>query len=138
MIENGNRVKVHYTGKLEDGQEFDSSIQREPLEFVVGTGQLIEGFEMGIIGLNKGDKTVLTINPEKGYGPVVESMIVQIPRSNAPEDVHVGAQLQAEGDSGQQMIFTVREVNEENVTIDGNHPLAGKILNFEVEILEVF
>lgn len=137
MIENGNRVKVHYTGKLPDGQEFDSSIQRDPLEFVVGTGQLIEGFEMGVMGLNKGDKKVLTIEPEKGYGPIVESMVVQVPRSNVPEDVQVGSQLQVDGENGQPMVFVVREVNEENVTIDGNHPLAGKILQFEVEIIDV-
>ncbi len=137
MIENGNKVKVHYTGKLEDGKEFDSSLQREPLEFVVGTGQLIEGFETGVIGLAKGDKKTLTIAPESGYGPVVESMVVHVPRSNVPPDVQVGSQLQADGENGQPMVFVVREVNEDNIIIDGNHPLAGKTLTFDVEIVDV-
>jgi len=137
MIENGNVVKVHYTGKLENGTEFDSSLQRDPLEFTVGMGQLIRGFEAGVMGMNVGEKKTITITPEEGYGPVHESMVLTIPRSNVPGDVQIGAQLQAEGQSGEPVIFVVRQINEDNVIIDGNHPLAGKNLEFTIEVVDI-
>lgn len=137
MIQIGNKVSVHYTGRLENGVEFDSSIEREPLEFEVGRGQLISGFEDGIIGMSLGEKKTIHITPEMGYGPVNENLIVTIPRSNVPQDVQVGAQLQAEGQEGQPIVFVVREVNEDNVVMDGNHPLSGKNLLFDIEVVSV-
>lgn len=137
MIENGKKVKVHYTGKLENGTEFDSSLQRDPLEFTVGTGQLIRGFESGLIGMNVGEQKTIKITPEEGYGPVHESMVLTIPKSNVPDDVQVGAQLQADNESGQPVVFVVRQINENEVIIDGNHPLAGKNLIFDVSVVEI-
>ncbi len=137
MIENGKKVKVHYTGKLENGTEFDSSLQRDPLEFTVGAGQLIRGFESGLIGMNVGEKKTIKITPEEGYGPIHESMVLTIPKSNVPDDVQVGAQLQADNEGGQPVVFVVRQINESDVVIDGNHPLAGKNLIFDVSVVEI-
>ncbi len=137
MIENGKLVKVHYTGKLENGTEFDSSLQRDPLEFKVGTGQLIRGFESAIVEMSVGEKKTIKLTPEEGYGPVHESMVLTIPKSNVPSDVQIGAQLQAEGQNGEPVVFVVRQINEDNVVIDGNHPLAGKTLVFDVEVVDV-
>lgn len=138
MIELGKTVKVHYTGKLENGTEFDSSLQREPLEFKMGNGQLIRGFESGIMEMAVGEKKTLKLTPEEAYGPVHESMILTIPKSNVPPDVQIGSQLQAEGQDGNPVVFIVRQVNEDNVVIDGNHPLAGKNLLFDVEVIDVY
>jgi peptidylprolyl isomerase len=137
MIENGKTVKVHYTGKLENGTEFDSSLQRDPLEFTIGAGQLIRGFESGVVGMSVGEKKTLKLSPEEAYGPIHESMVLTIPKSNAPPDVQIGSQLQAEGQDGKDVVFIVRQVNEDNVVIDGNHPLAGKTLLFDIEVVDV-
>jgi peptidylprolyl isomerase len=136
MIKQGNTVKVHYTGKLEDNSVFDSSDGREPIEFQVGSQQVIEGFESAVIGLNKGDKTTVTIASEKAYGEVRSELIQQIPRTQVPNDVQIGAQLQGMDGSGQPFTVTVTEVNEDSVTIDANHPLAGKNLTFDIEVVD--
>lgn len=137
MIKQGDKIKVHYTGKLEDDTVFDTSLERDPIEFTVGSGQVIEGFESCVVGLNVGDKTSVTINPDKAYGPVREDMIIQVPRKNVPQDVKVGSQLQQMGKDGVPITFIVRDVNEENVTVDANHPLSGKVIKFEIEVIEV-
>jgi len=137
MIQLGSKVSVQYTGKLENGVTFDSNVDGEPLEFTVGEGQLIMGFENGIMGMSKGDKRTVKIIPEDGYGPIHESLIVTIPRNNVPPDVEVGAQLQAESQEGHPVVFVVREVNEDNVVMDGNHPLAGKTIFFDIEVLDI-
>lgn len=137
MIKLGSKVSVHYTGKLENGTQFDSSLGRNPLQFTVGEGKLIMGFEKGVIGMSPGEEKTIKISPEEGYGPVHESLVITVPRSNVPPDVQVGAQLQAESQEGQPVVFVVREVNEENVVMDGNHPLAGKNIYFDIKVLEV-
>lgn len=137
MIKLGSKVSVHYTGKLENGTEFDSSLGRDPLQFTVGEGQLIMGFENGVMGMSPGEEKTIKISPEDGYGPIHESLIITIPRSNVPPDVQVGAQLQADTQGGHPVVFVVREVNEDNVVMDGNHPLAGKDIYFEVEVISV-
>jgi peptidylprolyl isomerase len=109
MIQKGNTVKVHYTGKLEDNQIFDSSVGRQPIEFEVGSGQVIPGFENAVIGLQVGDKTEVIINPEQGYGPVREELIMTVPRNQVPLDVEEGAQLQGVGQDGQPFNVTVVE-----------------------------
>lgn len=136
MIKQGNTVKVHYTGRLEDNTVFDSSTNREPLEFEVGSQQVIEGFDSAVIGLNKGDKTTVTITPEKGYGQLREDLIQEVPRNQVPQDVQVGSQLQGVNQTGQPFVVTVTEVTENSVTIDANHPLAGKNMTFEIEVID--
>jgi len=136
MIKQGNTVKVHYTGRLEDNSVFDSSNGREPIEFEVGTQQVIEGFETAVIGLTKGEKTTVTIPSDKAYGESRNELIQQIPRSQVPQDVTVGSQLQGVDPQGQPFTVTVTDVNENFVTIDANHPLAGKTLIFDLEVVD--
>ena len=137
MIENGKVVSVHYVGKFTDGEVFDSSEGREPLQFEVGSGQLIPGFESAIIGKVVGDKVTASITPEEGYGLVREDLIVSVPLDKMPGDVEVGQALEAQGDNGQSAQVFVKEINEDTVVIDGNHPLAGKDLVFEIEVVEI-
>ena len=138
MIENGKVVSVNYVGKFaEDGVVFDSSEGREPLKFQVGSGQIIPGFENAILGKTVGDKVVAKVSPEEGYGLVREDLLVTVPLDKMPGSVEVGQTLEAVGDNEQVVHVIVREINEDSVVIDGNHPLASKNLEFEIEILEV-
>jgi peptidylprolyl isomerase len=138
MIENGKIVSVNYVGRfVEDGVVFDSSEDREPLKFQVGSGQIIPGFENAIIGKSVGDKVVATISPEDGYGLIREDLLVSVPLDKMPGAVEVGQTLEAIGDNEQVVHVIIKEVNEDHVIIDGNHPLASKHLEFEIEILEV-
>lgn len=137
MIENGNVVDVHYVGKLTDGNVFDTSEGREPLKFEVGSGQIIPGFESAVMGKAIGDKVTVTINPEMAYGEVREDLFVQLPLDKMPGDVEVGQMLQAMSDDGRATQVRVHEVNTDNVIIDGNHPLAGQDLIFDIEIVSV-
>ena len=135
----GDTVKVHYTGKLEDGMVFDSSAEREPMEFIIGEGQIIPGFEEAVIGLEPGNSTTTTVPPEKGYGPRRDELVVSVERAQLPEDMdpQVGQRLQSEQEDGQTIAFTVTETAEESITLDANHPLAGKDLVFEIELVEI-
>lgn len=137
-VENGKGVVVHYTGRFEDGTVFDTSLTegREPLNIVLGQGTLINGFEKGLVGLNKGDKKTIEIDPEEGYGEYLDGLVTIIPKDKAPEGVNVGDFLQSTGDKG-TINVVVTEINEEGVKIDANHPMAGKKLIFDVEVLEV-
>jgi FKBP-type peptidyl-prolyl cis-trans isomerase 2 len=137
-VENGKGVVVHYTGRFEDGTVFDTSLAegREPLNIVLGQGTLINGFEKGLVGLNKGDKKTIEIDPEEGYGEYLDGLVTIIPNDRAPEGVNVGDFLQSTGDKG-TINVVVTEINEEGVKIDANHPMAGKKLIFDVEVLEV-
>lgn len=137
MIEQGSIVSVHYTGKFTDGNVFDSSEGRGPLRFRVGSGQLIPGFEMAIIGKEVGDKVTTNISPEDAYGVVREDLIVSVPLDKMPGQVEVGQALEAQGENGQSAQVFVKEVNEDHVIIDANHPLAGKELVFEIEVLNI-
>lgn len=137
MIEKGKVVAVHYTGRLTDGKTFDSSEGREPLTFQVGSGQIIPGFENAILGKNIGDKVTISINPEEAYGQVREDLIVKVGKEQMPGEVEVGQTLQAQADNGQAVNVVVTEVNEDHVVVDGNHPLAGKELVFDIEVVEV-
>jgi peptidylprolyl isomerase len=136
MIENGKKVSVHYTGRLTDGSMFDTSEGREPLKFEMGSGQLIPGFEKALQGKVIGDKVTVNIPADEAYGEVREDLIVSVPKSQMPGNVEVGQSLQAQG-NGQSFNVLVKEILEETVLIDGNHPLAGKELIFDIEVLEV-
>ncbi len=136
MIEIGKIVSVNYVGRfVEDGVVFDSSEDREPLKFQVGSGQIIPGFENAIIGKSVGDKVVATISPEDGYGLIREDLLVSVPLDKMPGAVEVGQTLEAIGDNEQVVHVIIKEVNEDHVIIDGNHPLASKNLECYIEIL---
>ena len=150
-VENGDLVKVHYTGKIQDGEVFDSSLERDPFEFVVGQGQVIPGFENAVLEMNLGDSVSVNITPEEGYGEHVEQMVQSVLTSNLPEGVQAGMQIQGTAPTGQPIIATVVEINEstnfvdtagtthEDVSVakvDFNHPLAGKTLEFEIQLIE--
>jgi FKBP-type peptidyl-prolyl cis-trans isomerase 2 len=135
----GDSVKVHYTGKLDDGTVFDSSVGREPLEFTVGAGQLIAGFDEAVVGMAAGEQKTVRIAAEQAYGPHNPEMTLQVPRSDLPAEIQpeLGMQLEASQEGGHSMVVTVVEVSDESVTFDANHPLAGKALTFEIEVVEL-
>lgn len=137
-IKKGDTVIAHYTGKLEDGTEFDSSRKRMPLEFELGKGMLIPGFEAAVEGHKPGDKIFVTIKPEDGYGPSDPELVFTVARSQVPENIPLkpGTALQLSSDKG-QMDVVITEIGPEEITLDANHPLAGKNLVFEIDIIDV-
>jgi peptidylprolyl isomerase len=137
MITKGNTVDVHYTGKLTTGEVFDSSEGKEPLKFQVGSGQIIPGFEEGLMGKKVGDKITVNIQPENAYGQVREDLFVKVPLDKMPGEVQVGQSLQAVGDDNRPVQVIIKEVNEDHAVIDGNHPFAGKELIFDIEVVSV-
>jgi FKBP-type peptidyl-prolyl cis-trans isomerase 2 len=137
--EQGKKIKVNYTGRLSDGTVFDSSEGREPLEFTLGAGQVIPGFDAGICGMEIGEKKTIEIPSEQAYGPHYDEGVMVVDRSEFPEDMHpeVGDQLQMRQPDGSGMIVVVTCADEKSVTLDANHPLAGKDLIFDVELVAV-
>lgn len=135
----GYTVKVHYTGKLEDGTVFDSSLEREPLAFKLGAGQIIPGFEKAVEGMEPGQKSSTVIPATEAYGPRNEEALVVVQRSQLPPNLEpeVGQQLQMQQQGGRQLPVRVVEVDEAKVTLDANHPLAGQDLAFEIEVVAV-
>lgn len=139
QVKENNTVKVHYTGKLADGQVFDSSEGKEPLAFTLGQGSLIPGFEKGLIDMKVNEKKTINITKEDAYGEPREDLIVEVPKSQLPPDMtpEVGMGLVSRTPEGQEMNLMVVEVKEESVVLDGNHPLAGKDLIFDLEVVEI-
>lgn len=135
----GDKVKVHYTGKLTNGEQFDSSAGRSPLEFTVGAGQMIKGFDSAIPGMEVGHKKTINIAPEDAYGPVNEEAIIEFPKTNIPDSIELkeGLQLQLQSDSGHPVPVVVKEIKENIVVLDANHHLAGKELIFDIELVEI-
>jgi peptidylprolyl isomerase len=135
----GDRVKVHYTGKLQDGTVFDSSIDREPLEFTLGDGNMIKGFDAAVEGLQTGEKVTANIPSVEAYGEKKQDMFVEVPKAEVPENIkpEVGQQLQVQQANGQAMPVVVAEVTEDKIVLDANHPLAGKDLTFEIQLIEI-
>ena len=135
----GDTVRIHYTGRLEDGTVFDSSREREPLELTLGEGKVIPGFERAVEGMTEGEKKTTTIPSQEAYGPRNEEMILSVPRDRLPPelDPEVGQHLQMQGEDGRVFEVTVAETDEEAVTLDANHPLAGRDLTFELEVVRV-
>lgn len=138
MVENGKSVTLHYTGKFEDGTVFDTSLEngREPITTILGQGNLIPGFEKSLIGMNEGEKKEFNIDPEEGYGEYLDGLVTTVEKSRVPGDVKVGDVLRSEGERG-TINVVVTEVTDSHVTLDANHPMAGKKLVFEVEVLTV-
>jgi len=139
IAKDGDTVKVHYTGTLENGEVFDTSQEREPLEFTLGQGQLIPGFEKAVIGLNVGDSTKVDIPSGEAYGELREDLVLNVPKDQLPADVEpqVGMQLQVNQPNGQPVPVRITNITDEELTLDANHPLAGKDLSFKIELVEV-
>lgn len=135
----GDTVKVHYSGTLSDGTVFDSSAGRDPLQFTLGAGQIIPGFERAVEGLAAGDKTTTVIPPEQAYGEHQPEAVLEVPLARLPPDLNpeVGQQLQMQGENGQPIPVRVTGMSDDTVTIDANHPLAGKELTFAIELVAV-
>ena len=138
-VEKGNTVKVDYTGSFDDGQVFDTSEGKQPLEFVVGEGKVIKGFDDAVVGMEKGKEKEVSIDAKDAYGEARSEMKKEIPRENLPKDKEpkVGMGLVLQSPTGQQMPAKIIKVTKENVTLDLNHPLAGKKLNFKLKIVEI-
>lgn len=139
QAKSGDTVKIHYTGTLNDGSQFDSSAGRDPLEFVLGSGQVIPGFDNAVEGMAVGDSKNVQIAPEDAYGPRHEQLIQEVPKTALPEDMtpEVGMGLQSQTPDGQVMQLTVTEVSEATITVDANHPLAGETLTFDIELVAI-
>ena len=139
QAQNGDKVKVHYHGKLRSGETFDSSQGRDPLEFELGSGQVIKGFDEGIKGMQVGDKKTIEIAVVDAYGEKQQEMIIEFPKEQFPPDMNpeAGMQLMMSNGSGQQFPVTIVDVKEESVVLDANHPLAGQELIFDLELVEI-
>ena len=139
QAKSGDTVKVHYSGRLTDGTTFDSSTGRDPLEFKVGNGDVIKGFDDGVTGMAVGDKKTVHIPADEAYGQKEEERVIQFPRANFPPDMEpeVGMQLNMTNGTGQVIPVVVTDVDKENVTLDANHPLAGQDLIFDIELVDI-
>ncbi len=139
QVKTGDTVSIHYTGTLTDGTEFDSSAGRDPLQFEVGSGQIIPGLDKAIPGMEVGDKKVVEIPADEAYGQPNPQAMQAVPRSEIPDNIplELGTQLQVQTPNGQTMPVTVVDVSDSEVTLDANHPLAGKDLTFDIELVEI-
>lgn len=139
QAQNGDKVKVHYHGKLRSGETFDTSEGRTPLEFTLGEGQVIKGFDEGVKGMSVGEKKTVEIPVQDAYGEKSQEMIIEFPKSQFPPEMQpeVGQQLMMNNGAGQQFPVTITEVKDETVMLDANHPLAGQDLIFDIELVEI-
>ena len=139
QVKSGDKIKVHYHGRLTNGETFDKSEGREPLEFEVGSGMVIKGFDDGVTGMAVGDKKTINIPADEAYGPKNPEMIIDMPKERFPKDmeIEVGMPLSMSDGQGQQFQVVVAEVQEEVVILDANHPLAGEELIFDLELVEI-
>ena len=139
LVKNGDKVKVHYHGKLTSGETFDSSEGRSPLEFEVGGGMVIKGFDDGVTGMSTGEKKTLNIPFDEAYGPRNPEMIIEFPKDKFPADMplEVGLPLMMSGAQGEQFQVVVSQIKDESVMLDANHPLAGQDLVFDIELVEI-
>lgn len=139
QVKQNDTVKVHYTGKLANGEVFDSSLERDPMEFQVGKGQLIPGFENGIIDMKVNEKKTLVIPSEEAYGEPRKELIQEVPKDKLPEEIkpEVGMGLVSTTPDGNEIQLVVKEVKDDAIVVDGNHPLAGQELTFEIEVVEI-
>jgi peptidylprolyl isomerase len=139
QVKEGDVVKVHYTGKLVNGEQFDSSVGREPLEFTVGAGQMIKGFDAAMPGMNVGEKKTINIAPQDGYGEKSEEAIIEFPKEHVPADMKLeaGMPLTLSNQEGQPVPVIVVEVKDDVIILDANHFLAGQELVFDIELVEI-
>lgn len=139
QVKSGDTVAIHYTGTLKDGTTFDSSEGREPLSFEVGSGQIIPGLDVALPGMSVGEKKTVEIDCRDAYGPINPGMRQSVPRDGIPAEIplELGTQLQMQTSEGQAVPVTVVEVSDTEVTLDANHPLAGKDLTFAIELVSI-
>lgn len=139
QAKSGDIVTIHYTGTLDDGTEFDSSAGGDPLQFTLGSDQVIPGFSKAVEGMAVGDSKTVNIPPEQAYGPRHEQMVQEVPRTVLPEELEPkeGMALQARNPEGGTVNLIVTAVSDDTITVDGNHPLAGKVLNFDIELVNI-
>jgi FKBP-type peptidyl-prolyl cis-trans isomerase 2 len=137
--ENGQTVKVHYTGKLEDGTVFDSSADRDPLQFTVGENHVISGFEKAVTGMTPGESKTVRIPSDEAYGPHRKELVLNVDRARFPEGVkpELSQRLKVSHADGRKSTVTVTEITESTVTLDANHPLAGRDLTFDIQLVEI-
>lgn len=138
QAKSGDTVRVHYSGKLDDGTVFDTSEKREPLEFTIGGESLIAGFEQAVIGMEPGERKTQRVPSDEAYGPFRNELVHEIQRSQFPEDADLSVGQRFRATAGPEtIILSVVDIGEEQVTVDANHPLAGKDLVFEIELVEI-
>jgi len=139
QVKYGDVVKVHYTGKLTSGEQFDSSTGREPLEFTVGAGQMIKGFDDAIPGMSVGEKKTINISADDAYGQINHEALIEFPKKNVPQDMplETGMQLELKDEDGQSFPVTIIEIKDDVIVLDANHSLAGKELVFDIELVEI-
>ena len=139
QAKNGDTVKVHYTGKLKDGNVFDTSTNHAPLQFTIGDGQIIPGFEQAVIGMNPGESKTTNVSMDEAYGPHRKENLLEVNREHFPAHTEpkVGQQFQIPQQNGRKLIVTVADISESSITLDANHPLAGKDLTFDIELVEI-
>jgi len=138
-VKRGDTVKVHYTGTLDNGDVFDSSKEKEPVQFTIGNQEVISGFEQAVMGMTPGESKTTKISALRAYGPHRKELVVEVERKNINDDIdpQIGQRLQIKQPDGQQFLVTVTEVSDVKVKLDANHPLAGKDLTFEIKLVEI-
>ena len=136
---NGDTVKVHYTGKLENGEVFDQSTEGDPLEFTIGNGSIVSGFEKGVVVMEVGATKTITVLPEEGYEPRHEELVMEVTKTEFPEKIEpsIGQHLRLRQEDGNHIDLIITDMNEDTVTLDANHPLAGITLFFDVELVAI-
>ena len=135
----GDTVKVHYTVKFDDGSVFDTSVEKEPLQFTIGAGLVIPGFDEAAIGMTAGESKTTVIPPDKAYGSRMEELVVEVKKGDFPPNINpeIGQRFQISQPDGQTAVVVVIAISESSVTLDGNHPLAGKELTFDIQMVEI-
>ena len=139
QVKENDTIKLHYTGKLSDGQVFDSSVEREPIEFTVGEGKIIPGLEKAVIDMKVNEKKTIEIAKDDAYGDASDELFQQVKKEQLPEDIkpEVGMGLVSKNEDGSERQLRVAEVNDDHIVVDANHPLAGKDLVFDIELVEI-
>ncbi|MGM0613096.1 MAG: FKBP-type peptidyl-prolyl cis-trans isomerase [Bacteroidota bacterium] len=138
-VKKGNKVKVHYTGKFTDDTVFDSSVTKEPLEFEVGAGQMIEGFDKAVEGMELNEKKTIKLKPEEAYGPKRDELLITVSKEEVFKDmdVKVGQKFEVPQQDGNTVVVEVEDIKDDDVVLNGNHPLAGKELVFDIQLVDI-
>jgi peptidylprolyl isomerase len=138
VVQKGSLVTMHYIGTFPDGEEFESSYGKEPIVFRVGNNEIIPGLELAVLGMEVGEKKDVAVPPELGYGEYRDSLVVEVEKEKIPDlEVEIGDRIELDGEDGESIIMTVIEMTDTIITLDANHDLAGEILNFAIEIVEI-
>lgn len=138
-VKKGDTIMLHYTGRFKDGKVFDNSYDRNPIPVKVGAGEIINGLERAVLGMKPGEKQTVTVKPEEGYGHYSEDLLIEMPEEKIPENIspQEGMQLQLINEEGQKLPVVVKEILDDAIKLDANHPLAGKTLVFDLELVEI-